>query len=89
MKIEVAEAVAAAVISSSPHAFSSSGSLMWFSIGGDMSKTPEKEIEMEPDAMERMNRALREAMKAPPRPHKDEPKRRKKRTYTSKAKRDG
>ena len=39
---------------------------------------------MEPDAMERMNRALREAMKAPPRPHKDEPKRRKKRVYKSK-----
>lgn len=25
--------------------------------------------------MERMNRALREAMKTPPKPHKDEPKR--------------
>ncbi len=45
--------------------------------------------EMEPDAMERMNRALREAMKAPPRPHKDEPKRRKKRTYKAKGKQDG
>ena len=33
--------------------------------------------DMEPDAMERMNRALREAMKTPPKPHKDEPKRRK------------
>jgi phosphate uptake regulator len=54
-----------------------------------MAKTPEKEIEMEPDALERMDRALREAMKTPPKPHKDEPKRRKKRTYTSKAKRDG
>lgn len=49
-----------------------------------MAKAPEKEIEMEHDAMERMNRALREAMKAPPRPHKDEPKRRKKRVYKSK-----
>lgn len=41
-----------------------------------MTKTKkEKPIEMEPDAMERMNRALREAMKTPPKPHKDEPKR--------------
>jgi hypothetical protein len=50
-----------------------------------MAKTTKKqETEMEPDAMERMDRALREAMKAPPRPHKDEPKRRKKRVYKSK-----
>jgi len=41
--------------------------------------------EMEPDAMERMNRALREAMKTPPKPHKDEPKRSKaKRVYKAK-----
>lgn len=33
------------------------------------------EIEMEPDAMERMNRALREAMKTPPKPRKAEAKR--------------
>jgi hypothetical protein len=39
---------------------------------------------MEPDAMERMDRALREAMKAPPKPHKDEPKRGKKRVYKKK-----
>lgn len=38
--------------------------------------TKKKELpEMEPDAMERMNRALRQAMKTPPKPHKDEPKR--------------
>ena len=53
-----------------------------------MAKTPKKqeaEIEMEPDAMERMNRALREAMKTPPKPHKDEPKRGKgKRVYAAK-----
>ena len=56
-----------------------------------MAKDPKKqEIEMEPDAMERMNRALREAMKTPPRPHKDEPKRRKgKRVYRAKEKRGG
>jgi hypothetical protein len=29
-----------------------------------------EESEMEPDAMERMNRALREAMKTPPKPRK-------------------
>ena len=48
-----------------------------------MARPPsKKEIEMEPDAMERMNRALREAMKTPPKPHKDEPKRGKgKRVY--------
>jgi len=41
-----------------------------------MAKSPKKqEIEIEPDAMERMDRALREAMKTPPKPHKDEPKR--------------
>jgi hypothetical protein len=39
---------------------------------------------MEPDAMERMDRALREAMKAPPKPHKDEPKRGQKRVYKKK-----
>lgn len=52
-----------------------------------MTKKPSaKEIEMEPDAMERMNRALREAMKTPPKPHKDEPKRGKgKRVYMKKA----
>lgn len=41
---------------------------------------------MEPDAMERMNRALRGALKTPPKPHKDEPKRGKgaKRVYKMK-----
>ncbi|MGE0628146.1 MAG: hypothetical protein AB7O43_10010 [Hyphomicrobiaceae bacterium] len=40
-----------------------------------MTKKPQKDDDQHPDAMERMNRALKEALRTPPRPHKDEPKR--------------
>jgi hypothetical protein len=51
-----------------------------------MNKKSEPEIEMEPDAMERMDRALREAMKTPHKPLKDVRKPRKKRVYKGKQK---
>ena len=41
-----------------------------------MTRNPKSEnADKRPDAMQRMNKALQEALKTPPKPHKDEPKR--------------